>query len=293
MNAYSCVFLTALACAAIGHGRSLQAQGPPVPPSPTAPAAPARGNNPATYGGRNLPLPDFADNTGFVQIFNGKTLNNWDGDPAVWSVQDGSIYAESSTEQPAGRTFIIWRGGEPANFELKFESKWVGPGNGGIQIRSRTVPYSVGTGLTRAGGPAPSTTETMFRAAREKWNLAGYQLNISNIDVGSMYEIATGRGFLTGMGRVNRIQEGKPPTTLAMLKTYEELFAKFAKEDWNRYHVVATGNVIAFIVNDELFSLTIDDDYGRRAMKGLFAIEIETRGASKVWTRNIWLKNLP
>ena len=304
MNAYSCVFLAALASASIlGQQLSLQAQGAPVPAPATPPAAPA-GNNPATYGGRSLPLPDFADNTGFVQIFNGKTLNNWDGDPAIWSVQDGSIYAESSAEQPAGRTFIIWRGGEPANFELKFESKWVGPGNGGIQIRSRTVPYSVGTGVTRAGGapaaqpgragaPAPSTTETMFRAAREKWNLAGYQLNISNIDVGSMYEIATGRGFLTGMGRVNRLQEGKPPTTLAMLKSYEELFAKFAKEDWNRYHVVASGNVIAYIVNDELFSLTIDDDYGRRAMKGLFAIEIETRGASKVWTRNIWLKNLP
>ncbi len=279
------------------QGGGQQGRGAPAPPPGTpAPPAPAgRGYNAATYGGRSLPPPDFADNTGFIQIFNGRTLNNWDGDPTMWSVRDESIYAESSDDRPAGRTFIIWRGGEPANFELKFEAKWVGPGNGGIQIRSHVVPYSINTGgrAGRQGQPAPSAAESLFRAERERWNLAGYQLNISNIDVGSMYEIATSRGFLTGMGRVNRLEEGKPPTTVAMLKSYEELFAKFAKDDWNRYHIIANGNVIAYIVNDELFSLTIDDDYGKRAMKGLFGIEIETRGSSKVWTRNIWIRNLP
>jgi hypothetical protein len=307
--------IAALACIALGDSMAVDAQagdqrpaqpstagagGAPAPATPQPPAG--RGNNPATYGGRNLAPPNFSDNTGFVQIFNGKTLSNWDGDPAMWSVRDESIYAESSEDRPAGRTFIIWRGGEPANFELKFESKWVGPGNGGFQIRGRVVPYSVGTAVGRAGGqaqpgragaPTPSGAAALIRAEREKWNIAGYQLNISNIDVGSMYEISTGRAFLTGMGRVNRLEQGKPPTTLAMLKSYDELFTKFAKDDWNQYHIVANGNVIAYIVNGELFSLTIDDDYGRQAMKGLIAIEIETRGASQVWTKNLWLRNLP
>jgi hypothetical protein len=281
--------LAAAACAGVvlcGSAVAVAQRGAP----PAAPPAQApRGYDPTTYGGRNLPLPDFADNTGFVQIFDGKTLRNWDGDPTMWSVRDGAIYAESSESLPAGRTFIIWRGGEPANFDLKMESKWVGPGNGGIQTRSHWAPYVVETGRPAA----PPSADSLFRAEREKWNVAGYQLNISNIDVGSMYEIATGRNFLTAMGRVNRIEEGKPPTTLAMLKTYDELFAKFHKDDWNQYEIIARGNTIAHIVNGELFSLTIDDDYGKRAMSGLIAIEIETRGTSKVWTKNIWLRNLP
>src|SRR4029079_3552018 len=157
--------LAAAACAGVvlyGSAVAVAQRGTP----PAAPPAQApRGYDPTTYGGRNLPLPDFADNTGFVQIFDGKTLRNWDGDPTMWSVRDGAIYAESSESLPAGRTFIIWRGGEPANFDLKMESKWVGPGNGGIQTRSHWAPYVVETGRPAA----PPSADSLFRAEREKW----------------------------------------------------------------------------------------------------------------------------
>jgi hypothetical protein len=34
---------------------------------------------------------DYADNEGWVSLFDGQTLNGWDGDPRFWSVKDGAI----------------------------------------------------------------------------------------------------------------------------------------------------------------------------------------------------------
>src|SRR5687767_8881840 len=57
---------------------------------------------------------------GFEPIFDGKTLAGWDGDPAFWKVADGAIVGQSSPENAVKEnTFIIWRGGEPKDFELK------------------------------------------------------------------------------------------------------------------------------------------------------------------------------
>ena len=81
-------------------------------------------------------MADFNDHTGFAQIFDGTTLNGWDGDPNVWKVVNGAIVGYSPADKPVGTTFIIWRGGEPADFDLKAEVKAEGPGaNTGIQYR--------------------------------------------------------------------------------------------------------------------------------------------------------------
>src|SRR5271163_547267 len=94
------------------------------------------------FAGFTQPEPiDFNDHEGWTQIFDGKTMQGWDGSSEVWHVEDGALVAESSPEHPSGTTNIIWRGGQPANFELKVEMKLEGAGaNGGIQYRSLNVP---------------------------------------------------------------------------------------------------------------------------------------------------------
>jgi hypothetical protein len=72
--------------------------------------------NPAMPSRFVQPEPiDFNDHDGWTRIFDGKTLNDWDGPPDVWHVEDGAIVGESSPEHPSGTTNIIWRGGEPGN----------------------------------------------------------------------------------------------------------------------------------------------------------------------------------
>lgn len=43
-----------------------------------------------------------------VSIFNGKTLDGWDGNPEFWSVEDGMITGQTTAEKPTkGNTFLI------------------------------------------------------------------------------------------------------------------------------------------------------------------------------------------
>jgi hypothetical protein len=77
---------------------------------------------------------------GFTSLFNSRDLTGWDGQPGWWRVEDGTITAESTAEKPCAKhNYLIWRGGEPADFELRFEYRITG-GNSGVQFRSREVP---------------------------------------------------------------------------------------------------------------------------------------------------------
>ena len=51
----------------------------------------------AAVGSTRRPKPD--DNAGFVPIFDGKTLNGWDGDPRYWRVENGEIVGETTPEK--------------------------------------------------------------------------------------------------------------------------------------------------------------------------------------------------
>src|SRR5262245_51543612 len=53
------------------------------------------------------------------ELFDGRTLAGWDGDPRFWSVVDGAIVGRSTPENPCREsTYLVWRGGTPADFEL-------------------------------------------------------------------------------------------------------------------------------------------------------------------------------
>ena len=74
-----------------------------------------------------------------LAIFNGRNLENWDGDKRFWSVADGTIRGETSLERmPATNTFLIWRGSVLKDFELKLKFR-LRNGNSGVQYRSHDL----------------------------------------------------------------------------------------------------------------------------------------------------------
>jgi len=149
-----------------------------APPAAGAPTAGTPGAQTAGRGGgfgRGAQPFDYADNEGWVSLFDGETLNGWDGDLRYWSVKDGAIYVEPTCEKPTGTIYLVWQGGEVADFMLKFESKGTGNVNGGLQYRSYltadnnvTLKYPgrggggmPAGGAARRGGPgAPGATGT-------------------------------------------------------------------------------------------------------------------------------------
>ncbi|MCB1225110.1 MAG: DUF1080 domain-containing protein [Verrucomicrobiales bacterium] len=79
-----------------------------------------------------------------VSLFDGKTLDGWDFDPAMWRVEDGVITGGSTTEKITHNDFICTRKSFQ-NFDLSLTIKCSGDPatgliNSGIQIRSVRVP---------------------------------------------------------------------------------------------------------------------------------------------------------
>jgi Domain of Unknown Function (DUF1080) len=121
------------------------------PPAGASAGAAARGGS---GGGRRGATPfDYSDNDGWISLFDGQTLNGWDGDMRYWSVKDSSIYIEPTCEKPTGTIYLVWQGGDAADFMLKFESKGTGNVNGGVQFRSyMTAENNVGLKYPGRGG---------------------------------------------------------------------------------------------------------------------------------------------
>lgn len=80
--------------------------------------------------------------TGFVKLFDGKTLDGWNGDDHWFRVQDAMIVAGSLNE-PIPHNQFLCTDQTYGDFELRLEIKLVGQGrNAGVQFRSRRIDDS-------------------------------------------------------------------------------------------------------------------------------------------------------
>lgn len=217
------------------------------------------------------PEPVEADEPGFQPIFDGKTLQGWEGDPKYWRVQDGSLVGEITPETVIrSNTFVVWRGGSPGDFELKAEYRITEGGNSGINYRSELVPDTV----------TPSN----------RFAMRGYQADIDgrNVYTGQNYE-EKGRLFLAVRGQVTRVTGTRKPAILSTFAESAELASAITK-DWNRFHIVARGNTLVHMLNGRLMCVVIDDDPVGRRMSGLIGVQVHVGGPMKVEYRNFRLK---
>lgn len=216
----------------------------------------------------------------FVSIFNGENLDGWDGDPAYWRVEDGTIVGEVTPENPLkNNTFLIWQGGELADFELKGEFKITEAGNSGVQYRSdlfTEVPYA----------------------------LRGYQADIDgkNSYTGQNYEerkrttLAYRGQSTTIQPREGELRENVERNAWKGLEITKELGDRdslkslIKSEDWNSFHLVIKGNKLQHYINGVLMSEVLDEDTVNRKMKGLLGIQVHTGPPMKVQYRDLLLK---
>ena len=261
----------------VTHASAQPPAQPPAGQPPAGQAPPGQGRGGGRGGPRGpQPLP-FENHDGFTQIFDGVSLKGWDGDPAFWRAEAGAIVGQSTAENKVTQnTFLIWRGGEPGDFELKLEFR-IDATNSGIQFRSEQLPEGtqIGAGV-RTG----------------KWVLKGYQADIdfNNQWTGQIYE-ERGRAFLALRGQFSRVTpEGKPEVLATLETAADQLKALIKQNDWNQVHLIARGNLLTEIVNGHVTSVLLDDDPKGRAMKGLLGFQIHVGDPMKVEFRNIWLK---
>jgi len=244
-----------------------------------------RGRGRGPMGAEPLVLDDHA---GFESIFDG-TMKGWDGDPMFWRAENGVLIGETTPEKKLQEnTFVIWRGGEPKDFELKVEFR-MNATNSGIQIRSQHLPQ--GTVIPPPPGQVPVREPTPIAG---KWVLKGYQADIdfANSFTGQFYE-ERGRGFLALRGQAVYVPDGGRPKVIGNLqRTADELKALIKTNDWNQVHLIARGNTIIQILNGNVTSIVVDDDTKNRALSGLMGFQIHVGDPMKAEFRNIYLKKL-
>ena len=80
------------------------------------------------------------DETGFISIFDGKTMKGWEGKKKFFRVENGAIVAGFLNARIPNNEFLASKK-EYGNFELRFEAKLIGQGNNaGVQFRSQRIP---------------------------------------------------------------------------------------------------------------------------------------------------------
>lgn len=207
-----------------------------------------------------------ADETGkFVSLFNGKDLTNWDGDPKLWKVEDGVITGTcDGPEALQHNTFLIYRGGEVTDFELRATVRVIGDNNSGLQYRSRERP-DIG-----------------------KWVISGYQCDIhpATQHTGMTYE-EKGRGIF-GLNGKNVMLD--PDGHRWLLSEHEPVEVDLT--EWNEFTVIARGNHLIHKVNGKVTSELTDHDEEGRALKGLIAIQLHRGNQNTVQIKDIRLKTL-
>jgi hypothetical protein len=202
-------------------------------------------------------------------LFNGKDLTGWKG-LDFWSVEDGCITGRTTKEKPTkGNTFLVWQGGEVADFELTFKYKIVG-GNSGVQYRSKVVDEK---GSVVAGYQAD------FEAGK----------NYSGI----LYE-EKGRGILAQRGQKTVIKEGadakKPKVeVVGEVGKSAEIQAKIKAEDWNEYRIVAQGGHLQHFING-VQTVDVTDETAVGAKKGILALQLHAGPAMVVQFKDLILK---
>ena len=233
----------------------------PQPP-PAAPYAPKQSDRPEPIAG---------DEPGFEQIFDGRTLAGWEGSPTYWRAENGALVGEITPATVIkSNTFIIWRGGRPADFELKLDYRVTPDGNSGINYRSSVVPDTV----------TPANAFAM----------RGYQFDLDGRKryPGNNYE-EKGRLFLAVRGQITHVVGGRPPIVTSTFGDADAL-AQVATDDWNAVHIVARGNVLTHILNGRTMTVVVDDDAPNRPADGLIGVQVHVGPPMKVEYRNIRLK---
>jgi hypothetical protein len=210
--------------------------------------------------------------TGFKKLFNGKDLTGWNGNPKLWSVNEGTIQGQTTKENPTkGNTFLIYTNGEVMDFELRFSYKIVG-GNSGMQYRSKVI------------NP-------------DNWVVGGYQgdFEAGKTFSGILYDeanVAGGRGIMAQRGESVVWDADCKKQVVGTLGKSEEIQAKIKHEDWNEYVIIARGNQFMHQINGTKTVEVTDNCEAKRLTKGVLALQLHAGPPMTVQFKDIRIREL-
>jgi len=203
---------------------------------------------------------------GFVSLFDGKTLDGWDGNPTLWSVVDGTITGQTkSTSQLKHNEFLIWKD-QVEDFELRLKFRIEG-GNSGIYYRCRKDE--------KAQDPLIGTQADFDGSGKWTGVIMEYLL----------------RGILAPRGQKVVIDEKGNQKTVGTVGDPAKLLAAIDVTKWNDYTVIAQGGHVVLKING-VPQCELDDRDPRRIVRGWLGVQVHRGPPMKVQFKDIYFKDL-
>ena len=201
-------------------------------------------------------------------LFDGKTLDGWDGDSNYWSVEDGAITGRTTPEKKLKHnTFLIWKGGKLKDFELKLKYR-LASGNSGVQYRSRD------DGDHRVSGYQAD----IVGGANDKYS-------------GILYD-ENGRGILAQRGQKVVIDDAGKKNVVGKVGESDEIFKAIKPNDWNEYTITAKGNHLVQQINGVTTVDVSDEHIAKAVREGILALQIHVGDPMVVQFKDIRLTEL-
>ncbi len=206
----------------------------------------------------------------FESIFDGKTLDDWEGRSDLWKVEDGAIVGSKVGMEIEANTFLIYTGSKVRNFHLKVKLRMTGENNSGIMYRAQTnegVPYG----------------------------LSGPQMDIHPKFeyTGMYYSEKTGRGIIA--------QRGQKVTVPAELndkgKTTPKVTGKLPMEpvfnlsEWNEYEIIALNKRSIHIING-VVTVDVTDHDETTKLTGAIGFQLHRGPDTTIYVKDVQLSHL-
>jgi 3-keto-disaccharide hydrolase len=189
----------------------------------------------------------------FVPLFDGKTLEGWEGDPELWHVQDGTIVGSTEKKTLKANSFLATKKSYK-NFVLKAKFK-LRNHNSGIQFRSQLL---------------------------KDYRVVGYQADIAdNNYMGILYEEGLTRNILANV---------TPEFTAKV--TPEEVAKHVKKGDWNEYVIRADGPHITLAING-FTTVDYTETSDKAETEGIIALQLHAGPPMQVEFKAIEIAELP
>lgn len=202
----------------------------------------------------------------FQRLFDGKTLDGWKAaDMSYWSIEDGAITGKITPEhQLSENLYLIWQGGELADFELKLKSRVFGSKgiNNGFQFRSKELPNH---------------------------DVAGYQVD-NNLDTNWLVRLYDehGRHDLALRGQRTVFDEQGGPAISEITEAVGKPWFKL--DDWHEYRLICEGPRLTLEVDGRLAAEVVDNDPQQQDFSGILGLQLHTGQPTTVQFKDIELK---
>ena len=218
-----------------------------------------------------------AQESGFQSLFDGQSLDGWEGDEKFWRAEDGVLIGQTTDQVKTPKnTFLVYSKEEFGDFELRFSYRVQG-GNSGIQYRSRLISKWVVKGLQ-------ADFEDKMHNGQDRFS--------------GMFFEENGRMFMGQRGDVVFVRTGQDnPNKPAIEKVASvgdpvELETVIRRDDWNDYVVIARNNVFIHIINGQVMSIGIDEDPTNFRKTGVLAWQLHAGPPLKIEMKDIRLRRM-